>query len=68
MGVHSFRLTEEQEARLRALGISPGAKAKELLQEELWRGQVRADLAWLERHAVKADRPAAALVREMREE
>ncbi|MGH7318032.1 MAG: hypothetical protein ACRELA_00160 [Candidatus Rokuibacteriota bacterium] len=68
MGVVSFRIPDGDEKRLRTLGISPGARAKELIQDELRRRDVEENLAWLDRHRIKLDRPVVDIIREIRDE
>lgn len=68
MGVHSFRLTPTEERRLRALGVRPSARAKELLEEDLRRREALEDSEWLARHAIKPRVPIERLIREIRDE
>lgn len=68
MGIVSFRLPDDVEKRLRARGINPGARAKELLEGDIRKRSVEEDMAFLRRHAIRAKKTAAQLVREIREE
>lgn len=68
MGVVSFRLTDEDEKRLRRAGISPGAKAKEVLEAEARKLAFDESEAYLAKHRRRATIPVQQLIREIRDE
>lgn len=67
MGVVSFRLSEEEERGLRAMGINPAHRARELLHREVQHRRAGEVLALCRRHRTRVKKRAVVLVREMRE-
>lgn len=68
MGVISFRLSDEEEERLRRAGISPGALAKEKVSTEARRLDAEENLEALERLSREPGQPVSRTVREIRDE
>lgn len=67
MGVHSFRLSQEQEKRLRAAGVVPGRRAKEFLEAEARRLSVEETMRLVAHYSRKPRVPTLRILREMRE-
>ena len=69
MGVVSFRLSDEDEKRLRKRGIVPGALAKDLVEAELRKRDRKESLEWLDAHRVTTRGPSVAkLLHQIRDE
>jgi hypothetical protein len=68
MGVVSFRLSEAEEFRLWSMGVSPGARAKELLEQELRLLEVGETMRFLVEHRIRSKLPIGRMIREIRDE
>lgn len=66
MGVVSFRLSDDEEGRLRTAGLSPGAEAKAHLLRLLREVEIDEDFAFFDRIRVPGP-PTADLVRQDRD-
>lgn len=67
MGVHSFRLTRDPERALRAAGMAPGRRAKELLEAEARRLSVEETMRRVARSSREPRVPTLRILRGMRE-
>lgn len=68
MPVVSFRLSDEDEGRLRRLGVNPGPRARDLLLDELREEETLAGLDRLEARSRPPSRPLPEVLRDLREE